>query len=266
MRELEAIPTGELLARVAMAAERDPTHEAADRWALVCELHRRGESSVFRAAATWCASQHALLRCLGADVLGQLGFEARLPFASESQPILTSLLSDPDTAVISCALVALGHLDVGDPQAICSLASHASEDVRYSVAFCLGKRDDDLSRQTLVALTSDPDVDVRNWATFGLGSLSEFDSPAVREALASRLSDPDCEVRREAMCGLAARGDARAVAAILNELQQDNVSALAIEAAAELPDDAFLPALEALLEASPNDAEIMHAIERCRQR
>jgi len=264
MRDLEKVPTDELVERAAQAAVRDPTREADDRWALVRELHHRGGESVFRAAGTWCTSPDSLLKCLGADVLGQLGFELSYPFASASEPILTSLLGDPDASVVSCALVGLGHLSVGDPLAISALTSHESADVRHSVTFCLGRRDDDLSRGTLILLSSDRDPDVRNWATFGLGTLSELDSPDIRKALVARLSDADHEVRGEATLGLAARGDIRAVPAILKELKQDDVSVLAIEAAAKLQDKSFLAGLEALLEAHPSDPDIKLAVERCR--
>jgi len=264
MNDLSGIPTEELVERAAEVARRDPSRETDDRWSLVRELHRRRERSVFQAAAAWCASSEPLLRCLGADTLAQLGFDAQHPFASDSAPILTSLLRDPDAAVVSCALIALGHLRVGDTEALCPLASHEVADVRYSVAFCLGTRDDVLSRQTLIALSADADTDVRNWATFGLGSLSDVDTPVIRDALVARLSDADHEVRGEAMRGLAARGDARAVPAILEELKRDEVSVLAIEAAAQLPHETFLTHLEALLEAHPDDPDIKTAVERCR--
>jgi HEAT repeat protein len=264
MDALSAIPTDALLERTAEVAQRDPSRESDDRWSLVRELHRRGERSVFQAAAGWCVSSEPLLRCLGADTLGQLGFEAQHPFAAESAPILTSLLGDLDVAVVSCALVALGHLCVGDPEALCPLASHQAADVRGAVAFCLGTRDDVLSRNTLIALSGDADTDIRSWATFGLGSLSDVDTPVIRDALVARLSDPDHEVRGEAMLGLAVRGDARAVPAILEELKREEVSVLAIEAAGELPHETFLARLEALLEARPDDSDIKAAVERCR--
>jgi len=263
MRKLEKVPTSEVLARVAEAAFGDSSTDADEPWTFVRELHHRCEPAVFQAAATWCTSPNPLLRCLGADVLAQLGFEASHPFANDSAPPLTSLLEDPDDRVVSCALVALGHLGVGASGTISPLASHQSADVRHSVAYCLGRRDDALSRDTLILLSTDPETDVRSWATFGLGSLSEIDSAAIREALVARLSDSDHEVRGEAMLGLAVRGDSRAVPAILNELKHEEVSVLAFEAAAALPDRSFVRRLQALLVAHPSDPDISLAVERC---
>ena len=62
----------------------------------------------------------------------------------------------------------------------------------------------------LIALSADDDLDVRDWATFALGTLSEDDGAPLRDALAARLDDEDEDVRLEAVHGLALRGDARA--------------------------------------------------------
>ena len=133
------------------------------------------------------------------------------------------------------------------------------------VEFADGPRDDDACRETLLLLSSDTDRDVRNWATFGLGSLSEADTPEIREALSNRLADDDEEVRGEAMLGLAIRGDVRVVPLILAELEGDEVSSLTVQAAAEMPDRSYLPHLEELREANPEDEGIGLAVERCRE-
>ena len=66
------------------------------------------------------------------------------------------------------------------------------------------------------------------------------------------------------MLGLATRGDTRATPAILRELKGDQVGDLAIEAAGALPNRAFLPALDALLDAHPDPSNVQLAVERCR--
>ncbi len=264
--QLSVLSTEELADRAQRVAAGDPSRESDERWALVRELHNRIDERVFRVAAAWCISPARLLRCLGADVLGQLGYKDSFPYSNESTPILIRLLEDSEPEVVSCSLVALGHLGKGDPVAICPLASHQSPHVRQSVAFCLGVRDDELSRQTLILLSADEDTDVRSWATFGLGALSEVDGPSIRDALFNRLLDIDQEVRGEAMVGLARRGDERAIPSISQELEQAEVSSLAIEAASEFGLDIFLPALTALLEKNPGDVEILNAIARCSPR
>lgn len=264
MRAPESVSTEHLLERAASSAQRDSSRESEERWSLIRELHRRGDAAILEAAVRWCTSTEALLRCLGADVLGQLGFTASYPYAAESSPSLVALLDDADEDVISCALVALGHLGVGNPEVIVQLAGHKGANIRCSVAYCLGRRDEPIARETLVALSGDRDSDVRNWATFGLGTLSEVDNAMIRGALVARLSDSEEEVRGEAMLGLATRGDTRAIPAILEELERDEVMDLAIEAAGKLPDRAFLPALDALLDVHPESSDIRLAVERCR--
>jgi len=266
MVSLKEITNHELLEQAAASAQRGGLAASEEHWALVQELHRRGGREAFETSASWCASADPLLRCLGADVLGQLGCYDSHPFSDESSPILESLLADSDRRVLQSALIALGHLRSGQLAAICALASHESAEVRHAVATCLGSRSEALARQTLIRLSADADKEVRNWATFGLGTLSNADSEGIRNALVARLSDSDYEVRGEAMRGLAARGDERAVPAILAELASDGTSVLAIEAAATLPREDFLPELERLLEANPESEELQLAVHACRDR
>jgi len=265
MSDLAVLDTATVLDRAEKLAQHDALREGDDRWAVVSELHRRGSSAVYEAATAWCVSQQPLLRSLGADVLGQLGCSEGHPFAEPSTQTLMDLLKDPDPNVVDSAVVALGHLETGDLHTICALVSHASSEVRHAVAFCLGGRDDDLAIQTLERLSRDVDPDVRNWATFGLGTLSKADTPALRDALVERLVDDDADVRGEAMRGLALRRDLRAARAILDELQRPDGSDLAIEAASKMPRKEFVPLLEALLAAQPQAEHVRLAIEECRR-
>jgi len=111
--------------------------------------------------------------------------------------VLISLLRDTDSHVIASALYALGHLKRGDSAELVTFAEHPSQDVRCALAYTLGGRSDDLAYDALVILSGDQDLDTRNWATFGLGTLCERDSTIIREALVTRLSDSDDEVRGE---------------------------------------------------------------------
>ena len=187
-------------------------------WAVVSELHTRVNDHTFRIADVLCDSLAVGERCLGADVLGQLGAvegqtAAEGPFAPAAGRVLLRLLEDDDEpAVLSSAAIGLGHLH--DERAIDrlgALASHASPEVRRAVVHGLMGHDDDRAVRALVLLSGDSDPSVRDWATFALGVQIERDTPDVREALAARLGDEDANTRDEAIRGLAVRGDARAV-------------------------------------------------------
>jgi HEAT repeat protein len=91
-----------------------------------------------------------------------------------------------------------------------------------------------LSVQALIDLSTDHDDDVRDWATFALGSLCQVDTAQVREALFARVSDEDADVRGEALVGLATRGDRRATPHICAELKRGSTEYLILEAAEEM--------------------------------
>ena len=59
----------------------------------------------------------------------------------------------------------------------CSPARRPGGDVREAVAFALGGRPGEDVSQALIALSADAEDDVRDWATFALGTLAEADSP-----------------------------------------------------------------------------------------
>jgi HEAT repeat protein len=107
-------------------------------------------------------------------------------------------------------------------------------------------------------LTSDVDSDVRDWATFNLGTQSRLDTPAIRAALWARVDDSDDEVRGEALCGLAEKGDRGVVDAVIRELFDERGSPLAVDAAEALPDPRLLPAL---LHLRANHTGVIHGLD-----
>lgn len=267
---LANLATPDLLDRAAAVA-RDSGADSDERWAAVTALWKRPERSVFERAAQWCTSTNADERALGASVLAQLGAPAvptaeaytlAFPFAEASTPLLVDLLRDADDDVVVEALYALGHLRVGPTSEIAAFARHASNRMREATAHALGGRDEPTAIDALRLLSADADRDVRNWATFGLGTQCESDSPAIRESLVARLADDDGEIRGEALVGLARRRDERAIAAIGAELARREVTLLAIEAAALMPSREFVTRLRALWNSEP-DHETLRALEAC---
>jgi len=209
-------------------------------WKAVRQLHTIGDQEVLEKAIELTRSQDPLRRARGADILGQLGVRAQPStlFVSERLQRLIELLRDEvDPLVLDAAIVALGHLR--EPEGIREILrykNHPDENVRYAVAWALpgGQSESAEVIETLLSLMRDSDSDVRDWATFGLGTQSEADSPAIREALFERLQDQDEDTRAEAAVGLARRNDKRVLPILLEELARDEYGALYEEAASSL--------------------------------
>jgi HEAT repeat protein len=213
-------------------------------WDAISALHYRATREVLDAARTFCESDDPGKRQVGTDILGQLGVPDRA-FPEECLPILLALLAEEqDADVLHSIGVALGHLC--DPRAIeplVNLKGHPDPDVRYGVVFGLLTHENDLAIRTLIELSCDPANKIRDWATFGLGSQIDTDTPEIREALFARLADEDPTTSGEAMVGLAHRKDPRVVEAIIRDLEAGYEGTLIAEAAEEIADPALVPYL-----------------------
>ena len=197
--------------------EADSAH-----WNAMRVLHRRANVEVFVAARSLCESPCPLEQRIGCNILAQLGWLDERPFASASLPLVASVIRRTDNLdTLGCALFALGWL--GDRRGVdfvIPYLKHADAEIRYSVTHALTALDDDpRSIDGLIRLTTDPSAKVRDWATFGLGSQIDQDTPAIREALVARLDDADEYVRGEALVGLAKRQDERVIEPLRRELE-----------------------------------------------
>jgi HEAT repeats/PBS lyase HEAT-like repeat len=219
-------------------------------WGCISALRRRGDQETFDQCVIWARDGSPEKRVAAADILAELGYLSGLPFATQTLPLLEPFLDDDDAGVIASALWAFGKLKIGDPAVLAALVTHADADIRSALVGALSGRDDQVSISGLVLLTRDRNRDVRNWATFGLGQLTEVDSPEIRAALLERLDDSDpalaAEICGEALIGLARRGDLRVIGPLRQELAGPFRGAWCIEAAEVLKDERLLPLLIAL--------------------
>jgi HEAT repeat protein len=240
-------------------------------WEAISVLWSRGTREVFEAARHLCRSESAIERDLGVTILGQLK-AAEEAVAEDTLTVLLEVLEhEKHTSVLSSTAIALGHRQ--DPRSIRPLArlkSHFSPQVRYGVVHGLMRHEDDLAIGTLIDLTEDSDDDVRDWATFGLGTLIDTDSPQICDVLLRRAMDEDDDTRAEAIVGLARKGDTRVVEPLHKELALlRNVCSgrypamLIFEAAGEIGDPRLIPVLQELKEIWDWE-DIDEAISRCR--
>jgi HEAT repeat protein len=212
-------------------------------WKAVQQLHHLGSQEVLDAAIHLTRSGDPDLRARGADILAQLGVRPgvfSVSFVSERlQALLALLRNESDPLVLDAAIIALGHLrELEGILAVLPYCEHPNENVRYAVAWTLpgGAADDPDVVSTLLKLMRDADSDVRDWATFGLGSQTDVDSPLIRDALFERLQDSDYDTRAEAAIGLAKRKDLRVLPVVLEELDREEYGVLFEEAASHLLD------------------------------
>jgi HEAT repeat protein len=232
--EARADPRSTLeLIQEALEYEAEEPHEAPHSYnkALI-DLQIRATRDVLDEAMRLCSGDRPEEKILGADILGQLGIPERV-FPKESLAVLLPMLEqETDVDVLQAVAIALGHL--GDPEAIphlIKLKKHPDAGVRYGVVHGLLTYDDESAIEALIELSQDVDEDVRNWATFGLGTQIEVDTPAIRDALYARIADPHDETRGEALVGLARRQDERVLQPLIAELEGEMTWLHALEAA-----------------------------------
>jgi HEAT repeat protein len=194
-------------------------------WDAVCALRWRGTEEVFQLAVQYCQSAVPLERARGLDVLAQLGAgkpqSERLHF-DENVAIAIEHLRDEDALVVSSAAWALSHLQ-GDAaiSALIDIRDNSDPYVRWAVAHGMqgSQREDAIA--TLIELMDDVNDNVRDWATFELGTQCDVDSPQIRDALRMRLGDGFEEARDEAIWGLAQRKDQQGLSMLIDRLSAD---------------------------------------------
>jgi len=214
----------------------------------IYDLQGLANREVLDLALTACKAADPIKRRVGAGVLGELGHSMAV-FQEERYAGLANLLAaertgpaDPD--VLSETCVALGRLrDPRSVPALLDLRGHPDSDVRFGVVLGLCGHETAEAIEGLIALSSDADEDVRDWATFGIGQRMTMDTPAIRRALHARLDDPCLNARNEAIEGLALRGDESALPALICALQ-DGVALPLLNAAIALASPELCKALE----------------------
>lgn len=216
-------------------------------WDAVMALHWRGTREVLDRATALAASACALERRVGAEVLGQIGCPDR-PFTGEASAILSRMLHvETDPAVLKAVLVSLSHQDgtTGRRDAL-KFREHPDPEVRYALVLALTTQTEPWAIAGLIELSRDRDPWIRDWSTFGLGSMIEVDTPEIRAALAARLHDDGGATGGEALLGLARRKDSAVLPILQKRLSGGDADDFDIEAACVLGDPELLPLLLAL--------------------
>jgi len=226
-------------------------------WDNVNELRRRPNKYVFTKAVELAKSADPNHRRTGIDVLAQLGVTPR-PFYEESIKLFFNILeTEKDTNVTTSLLYAIGHnndnLSINQIEKLCFLKNIREKDGLVSALLGI---DNEMAIATLIYLSEDRSASIRNWATFGLGSQIETDTPAIREALWNRVNDINADAKFEAISGLAQRNDERITEIIGRELISGNYQSLLFEAITTLADKQFLPVLKEQLSVDLSNPDV----------
>jgi len=195
--------------------------ESVKAWEAIVALHKRADRETLEAGRRLLQSDDAWHRSRGADILGQLGLDARFFPDERFDALVMALRAEKDDRVLPSLIHAIAHLH--DPKSLSLLLPFIksnSEPARHAVAMALHASWGQPAISALIELMSDQSASVRDWATFAFRT-SKIDSPVIRAALIQRLSDDDVTTRSEAICALAQRGDLCCLEQLRQDLGQD---------------------------------------------
>ena len=241
---------------VAAALAPSCEEDSDEYWSAVRILQHRMVAPLLEKMREHLLKGNERQRQFAADVIAQGRSKDKELSGQCVQLLLESLRHEESPKVLAAVCDALGHHK--SPEAVgplITLQVHQDANVRLAVVHGLSCQDDPVAISALISLSQDADHDVRNWATFGLGSMTEVDSVPIREALIKRLVETDEEILGEALVGLALRGDTRAAQPLLKAIntvheEHREFGLLLIEAveavraaAAKHPDEVWKPLL-----------------------
>lgn len=217
-------------------------------WNFIGELRKRKEKGIFEKSIELTKSEIAKEKIIGINILAQFGFP-RLHSKEILKTYFDLLKTETDKNIISSILYGIGHnndnLSEKQINIVCAYKNHKSVNVRYSLVYALLSIDQIKPIDTLIELSKDKDSDIRNWATFGIGTQIETDSKIIREALWERVRDEHKITRFEAIVGLAKRKEENIREVLKNELLEiDENGNLILEAIEEFNDQEFIILLE----------------------
>lgn len=219
-------------------------------WRATAELQMRGSPQTLQLVKELANSLSWRKRSLGMYIASQLRKRENATSTEyaidETQLFLLAGLCDGHDEVIRAAISGMGHRPHPNAlNALIEFASHHSSLVRWNVAVALGSYNVAPAIGALLTLMQDPDSAVRDWATFGIGSLQTADTPDIREALWRNLDDSDDDVSGEALVGLAERRDCRVVDYLRMRLSPDS-RVYELDAAEILADPELLSMLQSI--------------------
>lgn len=230
-------------------------------WENVSALRQRPTNFVFQTAVELTKSDDNKKRIIGLNVLAQLGFNPRFR-QRETSVICFNLLEKEQTPwVLESILFAISHnnqiLKKNQILSLIKLKTHRYCIVRFALVQALSGLEQKDAIDALIALSTDRDSDIRDWATFSLGTQIETSNVLISAALWERTKDSVERVRFEAIFGLAKRHDTRIKNVLIQELNRiGEQGSLILESIEELNDYEFIELLEKQIERNKKTQQI----------
>ncbi len=218
-------------------------------WDNIHELRKRPNKEVYNRAFKLSNSKSEKEKIIGIYVLAQLGFDPRFQQLKTIELYFKLLENEKTPKVISAILSSISHnneiLNEKQILKLIEFKTHKFVDVRYELTLALSCLENENALKTLIELSNDKNSDIRNWATFGIGTQLDNDTEEIRLALWNRIPDKDEITRLEAVLGLAKRKDKRIKEILKSELENiDENGSLILESIELLNDRDFIPLLE----------------------
>jgi HEAT repeat protein len=199
----------EQIITLALSKDPDADAESEEYWLTIGLLQHRFPEILPRVGDLLrCEDQKS--REAAAYILGQSRCSAKWDARQCAGLLAAAASHEKAPRPLAAMLHAMGHLhDESVIPTSVAFRQHEDSEVRLAVTHTLSQFENPEAIQALIELSADSNYDVRNWATFNLGSMIDTDTPAIRDALAARLHETECEALGEAIVGLARRGDVR---------------------------------------------------------
>lgn len=230
-------------------------------WEYISILRSRSSEEVFIKCTELINSDSVNHKKIGIDVLAQLGLPPR-KFLKQTLKIYFHLLKvEENPEILMSVLYGISHnnenLSKSKIHLLCSFAKNENKLIKEGLVAALIGIEDKLAIETIIKFSSDKINQIRNWATFGLGTLLTIDNERIRTALWNRVNDKHQETRLEAIIGLANRKDQRINEIINQELKAGEMGILLLEAVLKMKSKEFLPIMKKQMNLIQNDKSIL---------
>jgi HEAT repeat protein len=229
-------------------------------WKNISELRKRANEEIYDQAYELAKSEIDKNKIIGIDVLAQLGFDPRIGKQKTVELYFELLENGQNDDVLFSLLFGISHnnenLTEKQILKLIEFKNYKNKDIRYSLVSALSTIENPKAIETLIELSEDKLSSIRNWATFGIGTLSEENNDRIINALWKRTKDKHQETKLEAIVGLANREVIKVKENIIEELKNGEYGTLLFDAIETLKDKDFIPYLENNLKSANKDSGI----------